>query len=86
MLLESNIIQIPMHLEIQFVDSSACEPIENLATDIWSCNSTGVYSGIDPDQAAGEGGLDSTFLRGVQVSDSEGVVEVRCSASLASSI
>lgn len=39
--------------------------------DIWSCNSTGVYSGVS---AAGQGGLKSTFLRGVQVTDSDGVV------------
>lgn len=64
-----------MHLEMQFIDTNTCEPIENLVTDIWSCNSTGVYSGIDPEQAAGEGGLSSTFLRGIQITDDEGVVE-----------
>lgn len=39
--------------------------------DIWSCNSTGAYSGVS---AAGQGGLASTYLRGVQPTDSDGVV------------
>lgn len=64
-----------MHLEMQFIDTTTCAPIENLVTDIWACNSTGVYSGIDAAQAAGEGGLNSTFLRGIQITDAEGVVE-----------
>lgn len=64
-----------MHLEMQFIDTSTCEPIKDLVADIWSCNSTGVYSGIDPAQAAGEAGLNTTFLRGVQITDSDGVVE-----------
>ncbi|TAQ88232.1 hypothetical protein B7494_g3467 [Chlorociboria aeruginascens] len=61
---------VPVHLEMQFIDTSTCEPIKNVITDIWACNSTGVYSGIN-----GEGGLNSTFLRGVQISDNEGVVQ-----------
>lgn len=63
---------MPMHLEMQFVDMNSCAPISNLLADVWHCNSTGVYSGIDTSQS--EGGLNSTFLRGVQASDSEGVV------------
>lgn len=62
---------VPVHLEFQFIDINTCEPAENLLADIWACNSTGVYSGVD---SAGEGGLDTTFLRGVQQTDSEGVM------------
>lgn len=36
------------------------------------CNATGVYSGVD---STGEGGLNSTFLRGLQMSDNDGVVQ-----------
>jgi protocatechuate 3,4-dioxygenase beta subunit len=64
---------VPVHLEMQFVDINTCLPVEDLTIDIWSCNATGVYSGIDVSQS--QGGLDTTFLRGVQVSDTEGVVE-----------
>ncbi|KAK9779120.1 hypothetical protein SCAR479_03987 [Seiridium cardinale] len=61
---------IPLHLEFQFIDVNTCEPADVLI-DIWSCNTTGQYSGISAD---GQGGLDSTYLRGVQVTDEEGVV------------
>jgi hypothetical protein len=59
-----------MHLEMQFINVNTCEPIEDLLVDIWNVNSTGTYSGI-----ATEGGLNSTWLRGVQQSSSSGVVE-----------
>jgi protocatechuate 3,4-dioxygenase beta subunit len=61
---------VPMHIEIQFVDMNTCEAVPDIAADVWHCNSTGVYSGVD---ATGEGGLNSTFLRGVQFSDEDGV-------------
>lgn len=64
---------IPVHLELQFIDVSTCDAVEDpLFVDIWNCNSTGVYSGVS---ASGEAGLNSTFLRGVQITDSDGVVE-----------
>jgi protocatechuate 3,4-dioxygenase beta subunit len=64
-------IGVPMHLDMQFVDISTCKPIPQLMIDIWSANATGVYSGV----ALGEGGLDTSFLRGVQMSDRDGVVQ-----------
>lgn len=65
-----NVQGIPMHLELQFIDVNTCKPA-NVLIDIWSCNSQGVYSGVS---AAGEGGLGTTFLRGVQPTDKDGVV------------
>jgi hypothetical protein len=64
-----------MHLELQFIDTSNCKPLPQLAVDVWACNSTGVYSGIDPTVWAGEAGLNSTYLRGIQITDHDGVVE-----------
>jgi protocatechuate 3,4-dioxygenase beta subunit len=64
---------VPIHLDIQFIDINTCDPIPKMIVDIWHCNATGVYSGV---AAAGEGGLNSTFLRGVQVTDSDGVIQV----------
>ncbi|KAF2637734.1 GPI anchored dioxygenase-like protein [Massarina eburnea CBS 473.64] len=62
---------IPMHIDIQFVDQNTCLGVDSIAADVWHCNSTGSYSGV---AAEGEGGVDSTFLRGVQISDDSGVV------------
>lgn len=63
---------VPLHLDIQFVDVSDCSAVSDLVVDIWHCNATGVYSGVS---AEGQGGLDSTFGRGAQISDNEGVTQ-----------
>lgn len=70
-----NFVQV--HLETQVYDYNTCEPVEGAYVEIWHCNSTGVYSGI---VARGNGdssdttNLNKTFLRGVSVTDAEGVV------------
>ncbi|KAK7721749.1 hypothetical protein SLS57_005098 [Botryosphaeria dothidea] len=64
---------VPLHLDLQFIDVNTCEPVPNLYIDIWAANATGTYSGIDVSN--GQGGLNSTFLRGVQDTDDEGVAE-----------
>lgn len=63
---------VPTHLDFQFVDINTCEPVSELLIDAWHCNSTGVYSGVS---ATGQGGLNTTFNRGVQETDSDGVVQ-----------
>lgn len=60
------------HLDIQFIDINTCEPLSNLLIDVWHCNATGIYSGV---AAEGQGGLQTTFGRGIQQTDSEGVVQ-----------
>lgn len=68
---------VPVIFDVQFVDVNTCEGIENLYADIWNCNATGVYSGV---VATGNGNtadtsnIDATFLRGIQPTDSDGVV------------
>jgi protocatechuate 3,4-dioxygenase beta subunit len=68
---------VPVVLEFQFVDVSTCEPLVDIYADTWSCNATGVYSGV---QGNGNGDssddsiLSETFLRGVGKTDEEGVV------------
>ncbi|KAM3153066.1 hypothetical protein ABEW05_006521 [Botrytis cinerea] len=37
---------VPLVIDGQFLDSTACEPIQDLYWDIWNCNSTGIYGGI----------------------------------------
>ncbi|KAL4787667.1 Intradiol ring-cleavage dioxygenase [Aspergillus varians] len=67
---------VPLYIEGQFIDINTCEPIKDLYWDVWNCNSTGVYSGV---QGSGNGNtddasnLDKTFLRGIQKTDSDGV-------------
>ncbi|KAJ6021203.1 hypothetical protein N7540_006707 [Penicillium herquei] len=69
---------VPLYMDIQIIDTNTCEPLPNIYTDIWHCNATGVYSGV---QASGNGdqsdatNLDATFLRGIQPSDDEGIVQ-----------
>ncbi|KAF8851882.1 aromatic compound dioxygenase [Acephala macrosclerotiorum] len=69
---------VPIVIDGQFVDVETCEPITDLYWDFWHCNSTGVYSGL---VATGNGNIDdtsnlnATFLRGVQKTDSDGVVQ-----------
>ncbi|KAL4811476.1 Intradiol ring-cleavage dioxygenase [Aspergillus unguis] len=67
---------IPVYMDGQFIDINTCEPIQDLYWDLWSCNTTGVYSGIDSDMN-GNGNdaanLNRTSLRGIQKTDEDGV-------------
>lgn len=62
-------VGVPMHIDLQFVDVTTCLPVPQMAADVWHCNSTGYYSGVEAEDT-----LDDTFLRGVQISDDDGVV------------
>ncbi|KUI55714.1 Catechol 1,2-dioxygenase 1 [Cytospora mali] len=69
---------VALHLEVQVLDINTCEPVTNVYTEIWHCNSTGVYSGVSAsnngDSATETSNLNATFLRGLQETDSDGVV------------
>lgn len=71
-------VGVPLYIDIQLVDTSTCKPAPAVFLDLWHCNSTGVYSGIT---ASSNGNvndttnLDKTFLRGIQPSDINGVVQ-----------
>ena len=60
-------------------NAAACTPIANVVVDIWHCDAEGVYSGFESASMGGPGGSgptdDDTFLRGVQVTNAEGIVE-----------
>ncbi|KAH6659303.1 Intradiol ring-cleavage dioxygenase [Truncatella angustata] len=78
---------LDFYLDIGVIDIETCEPLPNAALTIWNCNSTGTYSGftgIDPDTASIADGWstrsdgttdDETFLRGIQITDEEGMAE-----------
>ncbi|KAL7620480.1 hypothetical protein AAE478_009475 [Parahypoxylon ruwenzoriense] len=63
---------VPVHLDLQFIDINSCGAIPQMLVDIWHCNATGVYSGV---AATGQGGLNSTYGRGIQETDTDGVVQ-----------
>jgi protocatechuate 3,4-dioxygenase beta subunit len=71
---------VPLRLAIRVRDV-ACEPLPNAVVDVWHCDALGSYSGVEAASAAAGGGFgggptdDETYLRGAQVTDSEGIVE-----------
>lgn len=64
---------VDIFLEVQYVDVSTCGGVPNVAVDVWNCNATGVYSGVS--ESSGQAGVDTTFLRGIQLTDHDGVVQ-----------
>lgn len=64
-------------LDYQVVDINTCEPIPELYLEIWHCNSTGVYSGVNANGNGNgdESNIDTTFLRGIQPTDADGVAQ-----------
>ncbi|KAG8169468.1 hypothetical protein KVR01_000213 [Diaporthe batatas] len=68
---------VDLHLELQVLDVNTCEPVANTFTEIWACNSTGVYSGVSAssngNSASDLTNLDETFARGIQSTDADGV-------------
>ena len=80
-LIRENIVEeqegVPLTLDIQVIDVNTCEPVPQAYTEIWHCNSTGVYSGVmagGNGNEADESNLDNTALRGIQLTDNDGVV------------
>jgi protocatechuate 3,4-dioxygenase beta subunit len=61
-----------LDLHVTVVDSTSCKPIEGVAVDIWHCDAVGVYSGFGAEGTSGK-----TFLRGVRLSDSDGLASFR---------
>lgn len=61
---------VPLALAVTVVDSNTCRPIRDAAVDIWHCDALGVYSGEPSEGSEGE-----TFLRGIQLTDGNGLAE-----------
>lgn len=74
-------------MDIGVLNMDTCEPLTGAALTIWNCNATGFYSsytGINPNTVELLDGWttrtdgttdDETFLRGIQLTDSEGMAE-----------
>ncbi|KAJ5641349.1 hypothetical protein N7490_005349 [Penicillium lividum] len=65
---------VDVSLEVQYIDINTCRPIPGALVDIWQANATGVYSGISESGNYAAGGWDSTYLRGIQQTNQDGVV------------
>ena len=72
---------VELRLAIRVRDA-ACEPLRNAVVDIWHCDALGTYSGFEAASGGGPGGGfgsgptdEERYLRGAQVTDSDGIVE-----------
>ena len=61
---------VPLALAVTVVDANNCEPVRNAAVDVWHCDALGIYSGEPSEGSAG-----TTFLRGIQLTDGDGLAE-----------
>jgi protocatechuate 3,4-dioxygenase beta subunit len=60
---------VPLTLRLTVVDASTCKPVKGAAVEIWHCDASGAYSGVQGDSG--------TFLRGVQRTDARGLALFR---------
>jgi protocatechuate 3,4-dioxygenase beta subunit len=58
-----------LNLALRVRDADTCEPLPDAVVDLWHCDAFGDYSAFD-----GSGGAETTYLRGAQVTDADGVV------------
>jgi protocatechuate 3,4-dioxygenase beta subunit len=68
-----------LRLAIRVRDADSCEPLKNAVVDLWHCDALGSYSGFEAASGGGPGGggrtEDEKYLRGAQVTNSDGIVE-----------
>lgn len=72
---------LPLQLRIAVVDTTSCQPLENVAIDVWHCDAQGYYSGVEGANPGGnadpagadEAAADGMFLRGTQITGSDGL-------------
>jgi protocatechuate 3,4-dioxygenase beta subunit len=62
-----------LRVALRVRDAESCEPIENAVVDIWHCDALGSYSGFEQ----GGGAEGTTYLRGAQVTNSDGVAQFK---------
>lgn len=64
----------PMRLGLRVVDD-ACTPVPGARVEIWHCDATGDYSAFTDGGGGKDEGTGTTFLRGTQAADDDGIVE-----------
>lgn len=65
---------MPLRVGVQVVDE-ACEPIPDAVVEIWHCDVDGDYSAYADGYTDDDAGDGTTFYRGHQVANGEGIVE-----------
>ena len=65
---------LPLRVGVQVVDES-CTPIPGATVEIWHCDIDGDYSAYADGYTDDDGGPGTTFLRGSQVANDDGIVE-----------
>jgi len=72
-LLRSDLLEgqtgVPLRLKITVVKASTCAAVSGAVVEVWCANHTGTYS-----DESSEGTLGETYLRGTQITDSDGLV------------
>ncbi|XP_055350170.1 uncharacterized protein LOC129596821 [Paramacrobiotus metropolitanus] len=69
---------VTLFLDIQVIDTKSCKPMSSVYVDVWNCNASGVYGGIVASgngNAADLSNLNTTYLRGLQSTNTDGVVQ-----------
>lgn len=66
---------VRLRLVLQLVDVDGCTPIQDAVVNIWHADASGIYSGF-PNQPGGIDTTGETFLRGFQITDANGRVEL----------
>lgn len=65
-----------LHLDVNVVDVTNCQPIPNIYVELWGCNSTGVYTGVvaadNGNGLAAPEEIKNSALRGVQLTNDKG--------------
>jgi len=61
---------VPLILRITVIDASSCKPLKGAAVDVWQADAVGHYS-----DESGEGTLGQTWLRGLQLTDANGLAK-----------
>jgi len=65
---------LPLRVGVQVVDES-CVPIPGATVEIWHCDIDGDYSAYADGSTDDDDGVGTTFLRGSQVANADGIVE-----------
>ena len=66
----------PLRLGLRAVDG-ACVPIPDAEVEVWHADASGDYSAFEDGGGGKDEGPGTTFLRGTQVTDTDGIVELR---------
>jgi len=64
----------PLRVGVQVVDAS-CAPIPGAVVEIWHCDVDGDYSAYTDGATSDDAGAGTTFLRGSQTANDDGIVE-----------